>query len=905
MNIIDNSVIMIENLILGIYNTSTPTIEQIEFASNKIFELLNLSNLHQKVVLRRVKSRYVISFGTGVILKNDYYHQSWFYAAKSKINLFYFKRYQNQLLKEGFTYNVLNTMDDVSSNVVDLLGNPQSKSKFIRRGLVVGEVQSGKTANYISIITKAADAGYKVIFLLTGMLNTLRSQTQERIDKGFLGFDTAKVLDNIPAKIGVGVADFSRRPLSMTTISKDFNKSFAQSQLVHLRSLKEPTIFVIKKNTSVLKNIRNWLSSTLTEEDFANLPMLMIDDEADQASVNTKDPELDPTTINRRIRKILNLFPKQNYVGFTATPFANVFIEPDTVDEMYKNDLFPKDFIYALDSPSNYVSPESMFNENGKNNFMLKEIQDVSAYLTLKHKKDVEIIDIPKSLKEAVILFLVSNTIRDLRGENNSHRSMLVNMSRFTRVQNEIAEIINNYVKGIQRKVDQYPYSRFKNKYFYNDIISIIKNNYQQILLNEFDINTIMNSFDKSIQPIQVTSVNMSNKAEVVLNYKNHIENGLRVIAIGGQILSRGLTLEGLTISYFYRNSKYYDTLMQMGRWFGYRTGYNDLCRVYMTDEAIEWYGYISEATDELKNEIIKMRESLLTPSDFGLKVMNHPGTLYITSPSKLRSTKDYMKTISISGEVIETPRLYLNEEIIKRNFESANNFIKQIMDYEVPLGFSNKKHPLYKNVDSKYIIDFLDKFVPHKSCLHFQPSQIVEHIKGALGNSLKYFDVVIAQGNSDKEYQIFNKLIKPVNRKYKIRDEKIIQISGQRNRLGDPRITKAGLTEEQVLYCENLQRQDNVRANKSKDAISEKTYTRYLKDRNPLLVIYIVELMNKSKDSEIQLDTSINEKLVLGASIAFPKFRDDDNNQYIMYKLNRQAAKEIFFDDDYDEVEE
>ena len=261
------------------------------------------------------------------------------------------------------------------------IGNPKEEIPYSIRGLVVGDVQSGKTSNYIGLISKAADAGYKVIFLLTGTIESLRRQTQIRVEEGFIGYDSVNAVD-------VGVGRGEKTPIAFTSREKDFVGSNDQNTTYKISSNSEPMIFVIKKNVSVLKKIYASLKNINTNQfnQKIDAPMIMIDDEADNASINTNKPENDPTKINNYIRKILALFSRNSYVGFTATPFANVFISYDTDNEMLADDLFPKDFIYALESPSNYCGARKYFFEKNNN---IEFIQDSNNDIfPMSHKKD-------------------------------------------------------------------------------------------------------------------------------------------------------------------------------------------------------------------------------------------------------------------------------------------------------------------------------------------------------------------------------------------------------------------------------------------------------------------------------------------------------------------------------------
>lgn len=533
--------------------------------------------------------------------------------------------------------------------------------------MVVGHVQSGKTANYTGLICKAADAGYRLIIVIAGIHNNLRNQTQMRIDEGFVGRDSARLLSNRddPAQrfIGVGRFDKSRRPVTFTNSIKDFSKTLASGVGVPLDNLREPAIFVIKKNSSTLKNLISWLQehNQRAGTSVIDAPMLLIDDEADNASINTAKGPDEATRINGQIRTLLKLFDHSCYVGYTATPFANIFIDPDSETEMLGEDLFPRDFIVSLDPPTNYFGANRVFLEDSE--AILRPITDNGDLLPLKHKKDFTITALPASLERAVRAFVVARAIRLARGQRRKHCSMLVNASRFTDVQRQLRNEVHALVDRIRASVrvnGALPEAKALQD---AEIAALHAAWLEEFALgSEFGWQDIQPLLLESIAPVSVVEVNSRSSGN--LNYSDHEEHGLNVIAVGGFSLSRGLTLEGLTVSYFLRNSMMYDTLMQMGRWFGYRPGYDDLCRVWMPEEAEGWYAHIAESIEELRDELRSMEAVGATPEQFGLKVRSHPDTLIVTARNKMGSDEKLVVSIGLANKFAETA-------ILKRDADS------------------------------------------------------------------------------------------------------------------------------------------------------------------------------------------------------------------------------------------
>ena len=422
---------------------------------------------------------YKIVHNKGCAIFNDYDEKRDWYSKMTISDNFFWSRYKDYLINHSSISRVsINLLDDVTlPDILNCLGNPNDtlNKPRLRRGLIIGDVQSGKTATYTGLICKAADAGYKVVILLTGITENLRRQTQARIDEGVVGITLKREgkIDQHP-RVGVGLDNKPIKATSVTSTLNDFvgncNKiamSLASNSLV---------LFVIKKNVSVLESLYKWLNDFNIDpiKKCVDVPMLLIDDEADNASVNTRSEETNPTRTNNLIRQICNLFMNATYVGFTATPFANVFIDPDSVNKMQHADLFPEHFIYALEAPSNYIGADKIFHSEGIYHKNLRFITDIiepdyssEEYQYLIHNEPAELDAgpfyykhrndwngiLPESLREAIMCFCLANVIRDLRGQSKQPRSMLVNMSRFIRVQKVITERVAKWFEDIYQDI--------------------------------------------------------------------------------------------------------------------------------------------------------------------------------------------------------------------------------------------------------------------------------------------------------------------------------------------------------------------------------------------------------------------------------------------------------------------
>ena len=379
----------------------------------------------------------------------------------------FWNRYTTYLQNtKNFAPKVIDEIDRITDDILDKLYDPTIRDvKGIdKKGLVVGQVQSGKTGNYTGLICKAADAGFNLIIVLAGSLNNLRSQTQHRLDEDFLGFDTKHDRawrQDENNRIGVGILDRNNTAISITTIESDFKKSLTDSAGGVSFDVSNPILLVVKKNSTVLRRLNTWLLSQAEEingeKKITNKSLLIIDDEADNASINTKKADETPTAINGWIRKITSHFYRFGYVGYTATPFANIFIPLD------KDDLFPRDFIINLTVPSNYIGPEKVFGtslESDETNDdllpIVRKIDDYKEFFPDKHKIDDETpVSLPESLLTAIKCFITTCAIRIARSQENKHNSMLIHISRYLIWQNSLKELIENQFLYFKRGIEQ------------------------------------------------------------------------------------------------------------------------------------------------------------------------------------------------------------------------------------------------------------------------------------------------------------------------------------------------------------------------------------------------------------------------------------------------------------------
>ncbi len=442
--------------------------------------------------------------------------------------------------------------------------------------------------------------------------------------------------------------------------------------------------------------------------------MLLIDDEADNASINTNKPDLDPTRTNAMIRKILGLFAKSCYVGYTATPFANIFINPESYDDQVREELFPRDFIYCLDAPTTYFGPEKVFLDEETSGAILEEITDAENYIPFSLKKDSFIDELPPSLYRAINQFIIARAIRNLRGHRNKHCSMMVNVSYLVAIQNMVRGFISVYEKKLRVAVKS-NYAMPEHVSGRDYYMAALKKTFLEGYSNcGFDWHEVKAALFSAFDNLRIFVVN--SKSDEALDYRKYEKDGdaLTAIAVGGYSLSRGLTIEGLCVSYMYRNTRMYDTLMQMGRWFGYRPGFEDLCRVHLSPDSINWYSHIAEASEGLRQQIKRMRRDQLSPRQFGLYVKAHPDRLLITAANKMRSGEEITVKQNFNGDLIESHTLPTEKAINIENEELIAEYWKKGFGKGAEALVSTRKGWIVQDVDTEVIKAFLTRFRSH-----------------------------------------------------------------------------------------------------------------------------------------------------------------------------------------------
>lgn len=606
-----------------------------------------------------LEALFVVDQGPAINLRGDEKPTPWYFGDRRKPGP-YTQRYLQKLGEDGWPPKSIDVLRDSTADVLESVDDPERPGPWDWRGLVVGNVQSGKTAHYAGVITRAADAGYRVIVVLAGMHNILRRQTQLRLDADFLGYDTSPGdgTDGRRTRIGVGLLQSTGLfvdSLTTSDINGDFSRAVAQN--ANFAPADRPFVFVVKKQGSVMKNLNRWISRL--PEQSRKVPLLVIDDEADQATPDTGeqgmlpdgsfDEDYDPKRINGEIRKLLRAFDRSVYVGYTATPFANILMHDERAADDYGEDLFPSAFMLSISAPDDYFGPLAVFGRDddveAEGLPVIRHVeQTVEAWISESHNtgthplyqgRDV----VPPSLALAMRSFVLSCAAREARGQIGVHNSMLVHVSRFQQVHEHVHRQVEAELKAIVDAIVAADADELKAfETLWRDDFepttalmadTVFGRNTRTVGWS--DVEVCLESAAVKIVPIVANG-----RSKTGLDYDAGKADGLSVIVIGGDKLSRGLTLEGLTTSYFLRVSKQYDSLLQMGRWFGYRRGYADLCRLHTTSDMEDWFRHLATVNEDLRDQLAHMRLTRATPKKYGISIATH-SVMQVTAANKRR----------------------------------------------------------------------------------------------------------------------------------------------------------------------------------------------------------------------------------------------------------------------------
>ncbi|MHB9858563.1 Z1 domain-containing protein [Streptomyces sp. YIM S03343] len=573
-------------------------------------------------------------------------------------------------------------IDEASDRVVAMLDHPATPN-FRSRGLVIGHVQSGKTSNFTAVVSKAADRGYRMFIVLSGIHNSLRQQTQTRLIRDLVDLNPALWHQ-------------------ITKPEHDFQPPANAQSLV--ASKDQYLLLVVKKNAPVLKKLRDWLEEA--REQLGNCPTLIIDDEADQATLATR-------RINPLIRDVIGRIPKVCYVGYTATPFANLLVDP--VDH---EDFYPRDFILSLPRGERYQGPETLFGRyplehedpsevpGGLDMIRSIPVEELSA---LRPAKKAEIPDFnptaAPSLRRAVFWFWLATAARHARGQSDQHSSMLIHAHSDTRVHDSYHPVLQTLRHEVLRGIQA-------NDGVVEELRKLWDEESRRVKPadgnRQFDFETVFPALEAVVS---TTTIVMDHYRST--DRLDYASGPVNVIAVGGNTLSRGLTLEGLVVSFFVRSSNVYDTLLQMGRWFGYRPGYEDLPRIFMPDETRRWFAHLATVEEEMRIEIDRYLTEHLTPLDMGVRIRTHP-KMKVTAPSKSKSA--VRAAASYGGQLVETRYFPCRHNEEDEQWHAKNGLaVWKLMtaahrDGTVDVDVADGR-ALWRGIPVEHVLNFIDEY--------------------------------------------------------------------------------------------------------------------------------------------------------------------------------------------------
>lgn len=606
---------------------------------------------------------------------------------------------------------------------------PVGRPDFQCRGLVVGYVQSGKTANFTAVAARAADVGYRLIIVLSGIHDSLRNQTQRRLDLELtdVGVDWITLTDK--------TSDFHEPPVA---------DGFASTGTV---------LIVAKKITPILKRLNQWFGKL--EGRLADVPVLVIDDEADQASINTRgnrrDPSIDkdiapdkdtaPSLTNALIRDILKKIPRATYIAYTATPFANILIDPDANDSQVGEDLFPKDFVVQLPRPHGYTGTEELFGTSAQGRDVLRPVDpaDVKALKPKQRRKSEAIVargplDLPQSLADALLTFALAGAIRLLRGQSGKPHTMLVHVSQLQQDQLRIGEAIEEQIRNWFHHESAEP--------------GVLRQMFRSTLtgLGRVELpcaeETVFEEAVTNLARLEVVVLNSTTGDE--LGYD--VKPGRQLVAVGGNRLSRGLTLEGLTIAYFLRTTTLADALLQMARWYGFRAGYEDLIRIWTTEGIAQWFVELALVEESLRDSITALNKAGRRPDQMAIRMRAH-SKLLLTSKNKSRMQTDDAR--SWSGDNPQTILFPMQDrELLERNVDLASALLRQHPPTQDAHGGS-----IAHDVPADDIALFLRRYEGHPNSIAFQGAEIADWIlERAEVGELTNWTVFVANPQRDRQ---------------------------------------------------------------------------------------------------------------------------------------------------------
>jgi hypothetical protein len=818
--------------------------------------------------------------------------RAWFAGWNPSAGYYWVRQREYLLDKLGRSEIEVESLDDSTDKILSHLEDPRptGPTTFRVQGLVMGYVQSGKTANFSALVAKAADAGYKLVIVLSGIHNALRQQTQRRLDRE-LGISAG----------GVGEPEAGKRwiPLTTSDLYGDFSPGTVGANVLQGN---ERVLLVVKKNATVLRRLVAWMFGRPP----AGLPVLIIDDEADQASINTGgnrpildevadltagdvdrpgDPdEIDPSVINGLIRALIASFQRVSYVAYTATPFANVLVHHDALDRDVLNDLYPRDFIISLPRPAGYVGAERLFGraalpgepEGVAGLDVINMIPDPDVGELVPPGRDVTTFhpQLSASLRTAFLDFILAIAARLQRAGADRPAAMLIHTSHRTAIQNRMGDVVREHVTELRQRW----------RYDVNSIRPGLKERWDarfRPLIASLDASrdlpfeALEGHIDRLFkEPVTVLVLNSS--SDDVLDYEANPT--LKAVLIGGNRLSRGLTLEGLLVSYYVRETLYFDTLLQMGRWFGYREEYVDLTTLWMTAELAGYFEDLALAEEELRREIARYERENLTPLHFGPRIRSHP-VMMITAENKMGSARRVSQ--NFSGRLVGTTMFRLDDRAwLQRNLEATRRFLGS-------LGRPDRATDgrfVWSRVAADPVDRFLAQYMTDPRASRIDVAPIRQYISAQVGQRelTSWWVAVISQREAARDtedlsiagHPVVNTISRTRKKTAPFSIGSLVNPATMKGRPGDGD-EEIGLSEEQILRARSKAADARVTDPETDVELGDALRAERSKEEGLLLIYPISKYSRPAGDSKHRLALFENPErdgcTVVGVALAFP----------------------------------
>ncbi|WP_300599989.1 Z1 domain-containing protein [Niabella sp.] len=909
----------------------------------------------------RLKSVIVTTTDPDNVIDETQQYERWIEGRNTSVQWNYFNRYIHYLRSLERPVDVINNTERSTYAIIERLGDPKRNIEHLQKGLVLGSVQSGKTANFNGVINRAIDAGYDIIIVFSGIMEDLRYQTQRRINHDVIGL--GEIGNQINQDVGVGkIQKFGRDGIyqitSITSTIGDFKKSMVDNNF----NFTNQRILVCKKNVSVLTNLIFWLKSSMPAgNNNLNNSLLIIDDEADNASLNNlghKGAEY-ASKVNGHIRALLDLFKRKSYLGYTATPFANIL--QDQHGELADNQawvipyryqgqlqeiscslspgLFPDKFIYKLSSPSSYLGPRRFFSSGRDQDEdqkipLIETIPDAheDEYIIFGEEETV----LSRSLTDAIDCFILSIALRDSRKSilevlpgYTVHNTMLVHISRLINEQNDAKAKIEKYVSYLSKKINDDNindsdgiYEKLRkqwNRFFAYKVANIrsyLPKEYNTDGLIPKNWNDISELLPTAVNGIVVKAINSQTGDKLI--YSETASQ--KYIAVGGNRLSRGFTLEGLTINYFLRDTNFYDALLQMGRWFGYRPGYIDACRLFIDAATEDKYNFITAALCELEDQIENMEIHKKSPKEFELRIRKHPDVLKITRASILKNANE----VRYSFQDVAHESVHFKIE--KKALESAWDGFKILYN---EIAFTDKENEAFYTYDGNR--DDLFRFMNLPSSFvsnSFMKEDMIRYIRmcndrGMLTN-WKICIRKTGTGRNLEEESLRLKLTKRSGPKEneapyyeELKNEMKFTAGGRSMHIMTSGMDEAtGLSKDVVNNAirkfreykkGKLSESGNITETEAQEKADKTTVPGWIfREARPeaqgLLLIYLIDLRSVFHNEELRLSATakgINLEIpLIGYALSFPEIKDDPGAIYMANEYIQTEDAEAGNDD-------